>query len=93
MKWAFINTISAKDRSNAAVEKTFTVEYNDRNADIKLYADGKEVKGGEFFNPKSKTQDFTFKINTENSFPIADECEVLLVKDSSVERKTVKTAR
>lgn len=83
-------TISAKDRSNAAVEKTFTVEYNDRNADIKLYADGKEVKGGEFFNPKSKTQDFTFKINTENSFPIADECEVLLVKDSSVERKTVK---
>lgn len=83
-------TISAKDRSNAPVEKTFTVEYNDRNVEIKLYADGKEVKGGEFFNPKSKTQDFTFKINTENSFPIADECEVLLVKDSSVERKTFK---
>lgn len=83
-------TISAKDRSNAPVEKTFIVEYNDRNVEIKLYADGKEVKGGEFFNPKSGTQDFTFKINTENSFPIADECAVYLVKDSSIERKTVK---
>ena len=46
-------TISAKDRSNAPVEKTFTVEYNDRNVEIKLYADGKEVKEAESFSTRS----------------------------------------